>query len=86
MARLVQLLLMRPLISAFSKKSVHVVALKPNKDLAYMIELFEAGKVKPVIDGPYKLSEVPEAMRYFGEGKHKGKIVITVGHDNETRI
>jgi hypothetical protein len=35
-----------------------------------------------VIDGPYKLSEVPEAMRYFGEGKHKGKIVITVEHDN----
>ena len=43
-----------------------------------MNELFEAGKVKPVIDGPYKLSEIPKAIRYFGEGKHKGKVVITV--------
>jgi len=37
-----------------------------------------------VIDGPYKLSEVPKAIQYFGEGKHKGKVVITVPHDNTT--
>jgi NADPH:quinone reductase-like Zn-dependent oxidoreductase len=43
-----------------------------------MKELFEAGKVVPVIDGPYKLSEVPKAFRHFGEGRHKGKVVITV--------
>ena len=43
-----------------------------------MNELFEAGKITSVIDGPYKLSEVPEALRYFGEGNHKGKVVITV--------
>jgi len=66
------------------KKNVRLVLLKPNKDLAYMNELFEAGKVKPVIDGPYKLSEVPEAMRHFGEGNHKGKVVITVEHDDRT--
>ena len=35
-----------------------------------MSELFEAGKVKPVIDGPYKFNELPEAIRYFGEGNH----------------
>jgi len=84
MARLFQALLLSPLISIFSKKSVRIIALKPNKDLAYMNELFEAGKVKPVIDGPYKLSEVPEAMRYFAEGNHKGKIVITLEHKNKT--
>jgi hypothetical protein len=50
-----------------------------------MNELFEAGKVKPVIDGPYKLSEVPEAIRYFGEGNHRGKIVITLEHDKKTK-
>ena len=49
-----------------------------------MKELFEAGKIKPVIDVPFKLNEVPEAMRYFGEGKHKGKIVITVEHKDNT--
>ncbi|MEE9402682.1 MAG: NAD(P)-dependent alcohol dehydrogenase [Desulfobacteria bacterium] len=84
MARLFQAFLLGPLISMFSKKSIRIVALKPNKDLAYMNELFEAGKVKPVIDGPFKLSEVPEAIRYFGEGKHKGKVVITVAHNKET--
>jgi NADPH:quinone reductase-like Zn-dependent oxidoreductase len=78
MTRLFQALILGPLISLFSKKKIRIVALKPNKDLAYMNELFEAGKVKPVIDGPFKLNEVPEAIRYFGEGNHKGKVVITL--------
>ena len=84
MARLFQALILGPWISMISKKKIRIVGLKPNKDLAYMNELFEAGKVKPVIDGPYKLSEVPEAIRYFGEGNHKGKVVITLEHNNET--
>ena len=78
MTRLFQAFFLGPLISMISKKKIRIVGLKPNKDLAYMNELFEAGKVKPVIDGPYKLSEVPEAIRYFGEGNHKGKVVITL--------
>jgi len=78
MVRLFQAFIFGPLITMFSNKKISILALKPNKDLAYMNELFEAGKVKPVIDGPYKLSEVPEAFRHFGEGKHKGKIIIIV--------
>lgn len=77
-ARVVQAMLMGPLIFLLSKKKVRVVLLKPNKDLIYMTELFEAGQVKPVLDGHYKLSEVPEAMRYFGEGNQRGKVVITI--------
>jgi NADPH:quinone reductase-like Zn-dependent oxidoreductase len=84
MARLFQALLLGPWISLISKKNIRIVGLKPNKDLAYMNELFEAGKVKPVIDGPYKLDEVPEALRYFGGGHHKGKVVITLENDNKT--
>ena len=83
MARLIQALLLGPWISMISKKSIRIVALKKNKDLAYMNELFEAGKVKPVIDGPYKLDEVPEAFRHFAEGAHKGKVVITVEHNHK---
>ena len=79
MTRLFQALLLGPWISMISKKKIRIVGLKQNKDLAYMSELFEAGKVKPVIDGPYKLSDVPEAIRYFGEGNHKGKVIITLG-------
>ena len=82
-ARLFQALFLGPLVRMFSKKNICIVALKPNKDLVYINELFEAGKIKPVIDGPYKLSEVPEAIQRFGEGNHKGKVVITVKlHNN----
>ena len=78
MARLVHALLMWPWFRLTTKKKIRVVALKANKDLAYMKELFEAGTVVPVIDGPYALEDVPEAMRYFGSGRHQGKVVVTV--------
>ena len=81
MARLFQALFLWPWIAISSNKKIRFVALKQNKDLAYMNELFTAGKVKPVIDSTYTLSEVPEALKYFGEGNHKGKIVITLEHN-----
>jgi NADPH:quinone reductase-like Zn-dependent oxidoreductase len=83
-AQLLQVLFLGPWISMISKKKMRLVILKPNKDLSYMNELFESGKVKPVIDGPYKLSEVPEAIQYFEEGNHKGKVVITVTNSNKS--
>jgi NADPH:quinone reductase-like Zn-dependent oxidoreductase len=48
------------------------------KDWAFMRELLESGQVKPVIDRRYPLSEVPEALRYLGEGHARGKVVITL--------
>jgi NADPH:quinone reductase-like Zn-dependent oxidoreductase len=78
MARLLQFLLVAPLISLTSRRNLRLVALKQNKDLGYVSELFEAGKLRPVIDKLRTLSEVPEAMRYFGAGHHKGKVVITL--------
>jgi NADPH:quinone reductase-like Zn-dependent oxidoreductase len=50
--------------------------LKQNRDLTYVNERFEAGQLVPVIDGPYTLSEAREALRHFGEGAHRGKVVI----------
>ena len=76
--RLFQALFLAPLISLIYKKHIRLVALKPNKDLSYMNELFKTGKVKPVIDGSYKLEEVPDAFRLFDKGDHKGKLVITI--------
>lgn len=45
--------------------------------------LLAAGKTKPVVERRYPLSEVAEALRYFGGGHAKGKIVITVEDDNK---
>ncbi|MDA9983020.1 NAD(P)-dependent alcohol dehydrogenase [Gammaproteobacteria bacterium] len=55
-----------------------LVAVGPNKGLADLKEFMEAGELSPVIDRTYPLSEVPAALRYFGEGRHKGKIAITM--------
>lgn len=72
--RLVQLLLAK----TFGKNNLHIVPLKQNKDLAWINELYDSGKIKPIIDGPYKLNEVPTLLQYFGEGKHLGKVVVSV--------
>jgi NADPH:quinone reductase-like Zn-dependent oxidoreductase len=79
--RLLQALLLGPWISLISKKKICFVALKSNKDLDYVNQLFETGKIKPVIDRTFRMDEVPLALRFFGEGAHKGKVVITVEHN-----
>ena len=78
MTRLLQVAALGPLISRLSNKRVCVVGLKPNKDLAYMNDLFEAGKLVPVIDRSYDLADVPEALRVFSRSEHRGKIVVTM--------
>jgi NADPH:quinone reductase-like Zn-dependent oxidoreductase len=49
------------------------------KDMLTLKELFESGKIVPVIDKRYPLNDVAEALRYLGAGHARGKIVITVG-------
>jgi len=72
-------LLLGPLMSKKEGKQLrNATAQQSQKDLVVVKELLEAGKVVPVIDRRYTLSETPEAFRYFGEGHAKGKIVITV--------
>lgn len=78
MGRLLQLLLVKGWIAMTKKKYVKLVALKTNKDLPYMNELFESGKVKAVIDGPYTLDQYAEAFDLFMKARHRGKIVITI--------
>ncbi|MGK7943404.1 MAG: zinc-binding dehydrogenase [Microcystaceae cyanobacterium] len=60
------------------RQKMCLVNLKPNQDLNYVNNLFDNGEIKPVLDGPYPLSKVPEMIQYFGRGKHKGKVVIEV--------
>jgi NADPH:quinone reductase-like Zn-dependent oxidoreductase len=49
-------------------------------DLALISELMQSGKVTPAIDRRYKLTDVPDAIRYLEEGHARGKVVITVDH------
>jgi len=63
------------------KKKIGSFLAKINqKDLAFMKELLASGKVKPVIDRRYSLSDTANALRYLGEGHAQGKIVIMVEH------
>lgn len=83
-ALFLRMLLLGPLIRRITGKKISVLAVQPNlKDMVYITELCEAGKVVPVIDRRYPLSEVPEALRYLGEGRVKGKVIIIVGQDDK---
>ena len=85
MAQLFQAMLLGPLISMTGSKKMGALFPGTNqKDLVFMKELLEVGKVVPVIDRRYPLSEVPEAIRYLEEGHARGKVVITLEHNNKT--
>ena len=73
-------LLTAPLVSRLRRKQklVSFIAKRNKEDLTLLKELMEAGKVTPFIDRSYSLREVPEALRYLGEGHARGKLVITM--------
>jgi len=77
-AQMFQAMLQGPWISMTGSQKMGNLLAKPNNaDLAFVKDLLEAGKVVPVIDKRYPLSEVPEALRYLEEGHALGKVVIT---------
>jgi len=82
-ARILHLLFLGPLICKTGNKKLTLIMHKPNKDLSVLNELFESGKVKPVIDKCFTLSETVKAFKYFGEGHFKGKIVIKLERDKK---
>jgi NADPH:quinone reductase-like Zn-dependent oxidoreductase len=78
-ARILQVLLFGKLSK---QHKMHMVAYQANKDLKYLIDLFEAGKISPIIDKSFPLAESAAAFHYYGEGRFKGKIVVTGGAAN----
>lgn len=74
-------MLMAPIVSMRSTQKFKMLMANPSqKDLVFMKELLEAGKVIPVIDRCYGLAETPDAMRYLEDRKVQGKVVITMAH------
>ena len=74
-----QAMLLGPRNSKTGGKKMGGVSAKTKKeDLLYLKELLEAGKIVPVIDRRYTLSETAEALRYLGQGHARGKVVISV--------
>jgi NADPH:quinone reductase-like Zn-dependent oxidoreductase len=77
---ILQVALLGPLMSTSGSRKMGIVMWKPNdqKDLNTLEELFNAGRVVPVIDREYPFDEIPEAFRYLAAGQNRGKIVITM--------
>ncbi|MEH7226812.1 NAD(P)-dependent alcohol dehydrogenase [Bacillus sp. JJ1566] len=79
MSLILQLLLLGRMIYKNEGKEMAILVHKPNSnDQNYLKELFVAGKLVPIIDKRYSLSQVPDAIRYLGEGHAKGKVVVCV--------
>ena len=74
-----QTMILGPLISKTGSRNMGLLMHRPNRpDLEFISELFNAGKVIPVIDRNYRLNEVAEALRYYGKDLARGKVVIKV--------
>jgi NADPH:quinone reductase-like Zn-dependent oxidoreductase len=80
MSTLLQVLLIGPFIGRRADKKVRILAVRLGaKHLGPLVDLCRAGSVRTVVDRRYPLSEVPEALRYLGEGHAKGKVVVLAG-------
>jgi NADPH:quinone reductase-like Zn-dependent oxidoreductase len=86
-AQILQAVLLGPLLSLIGRKKMCLFMANINrKDLVVLKDLLEAGRVVPVIDRRYPLSEVAEALRYLEEGHARGKVVITMEHTGGVRL
>jgi NADPH:quinone reductase-like Zn-dependent oxidoreductase len=83
-AQIFQAMLLGPILSLIGSRKMGFVAAKmTTKDLTFLANLVETGKVVPIIDKRYPLGDVAEALRYLEEGHAQGKVVITIERDDD---
>ena len=75
---LIKILLLSTVLPMFSSKTLHILGLKPNEGLEHISDLFHQGKLSCNIDGTHSMDEIPSLIQYFGEGKHMGKVVVSM--------
>ena len=77
--RLLQSLLLGPVISMLGSKKMGLLIVNPKQsDQVRLLELVESGAIKPIIDRRFPLTGVPDALRHVGEGHALGKVVVTM--------
>jgi NADPH:quinone reductase-like Zn-dependent oxidoreductase len=80
-SRILQVMFLGYWVSNISGKRLGILTHQPNKDLEYLVDLFKAGQLKPVIDRTFHLHEVPEALQYLGDGQVQGKVIVKIFQD-----
>jgi len=81
MSRIFQALLLMPFLTRLGRKKMRFFIADMNtKDLTFLKDLLEAGKIVPIIDRSYPLSDAIEALKYREEGHARGKVIITIDH------
>jgi NADPH:quinone reductase-like Zn-dependent oxidoreductase len=81
---IVQMMLIQPLLSKFRNKKLGIMGYRVNTEgLNELSGLFEEGKIAPVIDKSFPLTETADAFRYYEKGTFTGKIVITININAE---
>ena len=77
-SRIMQVMLLGPVLSLFGSRKLRILLHKANRGLDELGELLQSGKVVPIVDKCFPFSETIDALKYYGDGQARGKVVISM--------
>lgn len=77
-SRIMQVMLLGPVLSLSGSRKLRVLLHKANRGLDALGELLQSGKVVPIVDKCFPFSETIDALKYYGDGQARGKVVISM--------
>jgi NADPH:quinone reductase-like Zn-dependent oxidoreductase len=86
MPRVLQILVLGPLVGRLHGVRLHILGLRPNRGMDRLLELWRAHGLRCPVEGPYSLAELPRALELFGQARHIGKVLIRVGAPAEILV